>query len=239
MGNRGVRVASSPRPSPILPVQQEGASSTFEYTAACGERVRLTTPLRRRAPARSAPRQGRASGAQRRTVSDDEVKAFYVARTNPRRSTGYGSPASCSATGAAAGGGGCGLQQGPREGDRGRLQQGQGHPVQAAAAVKVRVITVPLPPGSTPEQEQARRRASTPRSPRWKAGKTCPDAKEKSEDASTKTKARSGLRLPRRSPYGATLEEQAQKLKPVRSRRSSRTGRASTSSRRGAHARRA
>jgi len=84
------------------------------------------------------------------------------------------------------------------------------------AAVKVRAITVPLPPGSTPEQEQAAQKRIDAALAEVKGGKDFAQvAKEKSEDASTKIQggdlgfvARGG------SPYGATLEEQAAKLKP-------------------------
>jgi peptidyl-prolyl cis-trans isomerase D len=85
-----------------------------------------------------------------------------------------------------------------------------------AAAVKVRAVTVPLPPGSTPEQEQAAQKRIDAALAEVKAGKDFAQvAKEKSEDTSTKIQggdlgfvARGG------SPYGATLEEQALKLKP-------------------------
>ncbi|MFL5392550.1 MAG: SurA N-terminal domain-containing protein [Myxococcales bacterium] len=84
------------------------------------------------------------------------------------------------------------------------------------AAVKVRAITVPLPPGSTPEQEQAAQKRIDAALADVKAGKDfAAVAKEKSEDNATKIQggdlgfvARGG------SPYGATLEEQASKLKP-------------------------
>src|SRR5437763_6463474 len=84
------------------------------------------------------------------------------------------------------------------------------------AAVKVRAITVPLPPGSTPEQEQAAQKRIDAALADVKAGKDfAAVAKEKSEDASTKMKGGDlGFVSRGGSPYGATLEEHATKLKP-------------------------
>src|SRR5205814_7344570 len=84
------------------------------------------------------------------------------------------------------------------------------------AAVKVRAVTVPLPPGSTPEQEQAAQKRIDAALADVKAGKDfAAVAKEKSEDASTRIQGGDlGFVSRGGSPYGATLEEQALKLKP-------------------------
>ena len=84
------------------------------------------------------------------------------------------------------------------------------------AASKVRAITVPLPPGSTPEQEQAAQKRIDAALAEVKAGKDFAEvAKAKSEDASTKTQGGDlGFVSRGGSPYGATLEERALKLKP-------------------------
>jgi peptidyl-prolyl cis-trans isomerase D len=84
------------------------------------------------------------------------------------------------------------------------------------ASVKVRAITVRLPPGATPEQEQAARGRIEAALAEVKAGKDfAAVAKEKTEDEATK--ANSGdLGFVGRggSPYGKTLEDEAAKLEP-------------------------
>jgi peptidyl-prolyl cis-trans isomerase D len=84
------------------------------------------------------------------------------------------------------------------------------------ASVRVRAITIPLGPGATPEQEQAARARIDAALAEVKAGKDfAAVAKEKSEDQATREQggdlgfvARGG------SIYGKTLEEEAAKLEP-------------------------
>jgi peptidyl-prolyl cis-trans isomerase D len=84
------------------------------------------------------------------------------------------------------------------------------------AAVKVRAITVPVPPGATPEQEKAARDRIEAALKEAKAGKDFAEvAKEKSEDAATKAQGGDlGFVAKGQSAYGKTLEDEAQKLKP-------------------------
>jgi peptidyl-prolyl cis-trans isomerase D len=84
------------------------------------------------------------------------------------------------------------------------------------AAAKVRAITVPVPPKSTAEQEQAARARIDAALSEVKSGKDfAAVAREKSEDPATKDSggdlgwvSRGG------SPYGKTLEDEAAKLEP-------------------------
>ena len=84
------------------------------------------------------------------------------------------------------------------------------------AAVKVRAITVSLPPGSSPEQEQAARARIEAALAEVKAGKDFSAvAKEKSEDPTTKIQGGDlGFVAKGGSPYGKTLEDEASKLEP-------------------------
>jgi peptidyl-prolyl cis-trans isomerase D len=84
------------------------------------------------------------------------------------------------------------------------------------AAVKVRVITVPVPPTATAEQEKAAREKIDAAAREVKAGKDFAEvAKEKSEDQASKAKGGElGFVSKGGSPYGKTLEEEALKLKP-------------------------
>ena len=82
-------------------------------------------------------------------------------------------------------------------------------------AVKVRVITVRVPPGSTAEQEQAARSRIEAALAEVKAGKDfAAVAKEKSEDATKDSGGDLGFVSRGASPYGKTLEDEASKLEP-------------------------
>jgi peptidyl-prolyl cis-trans isomerase D len=84
------------------------------------------------------------------------------------------------------------------------------------AAVRVRAITVPVPPGAKPEQEKAAHERIESALKEVKAGKDFAlVAKEKSEDAATKAEGGDlGFIAKGQSAYGKTLEDEAQKLKP-------------------------
>jgi peptidyl-prolyl cis-trans isomerase D len=83
-------------------------------------------------------------------------------------------------------------------------------------SVKVRVISIPVPPGSTAEQEKAARTRIDAVLAELKAGKDFGQvAKEKSEDPSTKESGGElGFLSRGGSPYGRTLEDEATKLEP-------------------------
>jgi peptidyl-prolyl cis-trans isomerase D len=84
------------------------------------------------------------------------------------------------------------------------------------AAVKVRAITVPVPPNASAEQEKAARARIEAAYKEVKAGKDfAAIAKEKSEDQATKIQGGElGFISKGGSAYGKTLEEEALKLKP-------------------------
>jgi peptidyl-prolyl cis-trans isomerase D len=84
------------------------------------------------------------------------------------------------------------------------------------AAVKVRVITIPLAPNATGEQEKAAREKIDQAAAEVKGGKDFAEvAKARSEDQATKANGGDlGFVARGQSPYGKTLEEQAVKLKP-------------------------
>jgi len=84
------------------------------------------------------------------------------------------------------------------------------------AAMKVRAITVPVPPDATPEQEKAARARIDAAYKEVKEGKDFAEmAKEKSEDQATKTKGGDlGFVSRGGSAYGKTLEDEALRLKP-------------------------
>jgi peptidyl-prolyl cis-trans isomerase D len=84
------------------------------------------------------------------------------------------------------------------------------------AAVKVRVITIPVPPSATADQEKAAREKIDAAAKEVKAGKDfAAVAKEKSEDQASKANGGDlGFVSKGGSPYGKTLEEEALKLKP-------------------------
>jgi peptidyl-prolyl cis-trans isomerase D len=83
------------------------------------------------------------------------------------------------------------------------------------ASVKARVITVRVPPGSTAEQEQAARARIEAAFAEVKAGKDfAAVAKEKSEDATKDSGGDLGFVSRGASPYGKTLEDEAVKLEP-------------------------
>jgi len=84
------------------------------------------------------------------------------------------------------------------------------------AAVKVRAITVSLPPGSTADQEQAARARIEAALAEVKAGKDFSAvAKEKSEDQTTRIQGGDlGFVAKGGSPYGKALEDEASKLEP-------------------------
>ena len=84
------------------------------------------------------------------------------------------------------------------------------------AAMKVRAITVPVPPDATPEQEKAARAHIDAAYKEVKEGKDFAEvAKEKSEDPTTKIQGGDlGFVAKGGSPYGKTLEDEASKLEP-------------------------
>jgi len=83
------------------------------------------------------------------------------------------------------------------------------------ASVKVRVITVRVPPASTAEQEKAARARIDAALAEVKAGKDfAAVAKEKSEDATKDKGGELGFVSRGASPYGKTLEDEASKLEP-------------------------
>ena len=151
------------------------------------------------------------------TLSDDEVKAFYVAQHESAsidwvRFTGFMFRD----------------QVLPAEAEIAAYVKDHAKEIEDAynkdketryrqpAATKVRAVTVPSPPGSTPEQEQAAQKRIEAALAEVKAGKDFAEvAKEKSEDSSTKIHGGDlGFVSRGGSPYGAALEEQALKLKP-------------------------
>jgi peptidyl-prolyl cis-trans isomerase D len=158
-------------------------------------------------------RQAMANAA---TVSDDEVKAFYVAEHESASIT-YVKFSSFMFQGEA---------QVPDAEVDAYLKSHQKEVEEAYArdqktrftqppATKVRAITIPVPPGSTPEQEQAARQRIDAALAEVKSGKDfAAVAKEKSEDPSTKGQGGElGFVSRGGSPYGKTLEEEAEKLK--------------------------
>ncbi|HTO99208.1 MAG TPA: SurA N-terminal domain-containing protein, partial [Myxococcales bacterium] len=82
-------------------------------------------------------------------------------------------------------------------------------------AVKVRAITIPVPPTATGDQEKAARAKIDQALAEVKGGKDFAEvAKERSEDPATKGNGGDlGFVARGQSPYGKTLEDQAQKLK--------------------------
>jgi peptidyl-prolyl cis-trans isomerase D len=84
------------------------------------------------------------------------------------------------------------------------------------AAVKVRAITMTVPPTATSDQEKAAREKIDQALAEVKGGKDFAEvAKARSEDQSTKASGGElGFVARGQSPYGKTLEEQAVKLKP-------------------------
>src|SRR5437763_1969053 len=84
------------------------------------------------------------------------------------------------------------------------------------AAVKVRAITIPVPPNAAPEVEAAARAKIDAALKEIKAGKDFAEvAKAQSEDQATKASGGDlGFVAKGQSPYGKTLEEEALKLKP-------------------------
>jgi peptidyl-prolyl cis-trans isomerase D len=161
--------------------------------------------------------KARQATANAATASDDEVKAFYVAQHESASIT-YVKFTSFMFQGEA---------QVPDAEVDAYLKSHQKEIEEAyardqktrftqPAATKVRVITVPLPPGSTPEQEQAARQRIDAALAEAKSGKDfAAVAKEKSEDATTKAQGGDlGFISRGGSPYGKTLEEEADKLKP-------------------------
>lgn len=83
------------------------------------------------------------------------------------------------------------------------------------AAVKVRMISVSLKPGASAEEEKAARDRIDAALAEVKSGKDFAEvAKEKSDDASKANGGDIGFVARGQSPYGKTLEDEAQKLKP-------------------------
>jgi peptidyl-prolyl cis-trans isomerase D len=84
------------------------------------------------------------------------------------------------------------------------------------AAVKVRAITVPVPPNASAEQEKAAREKIDAAAAEVKGGKDFAEvAKARSEDAATKANGGElGFVARGQSAWGKTLEDEAQKLKP-------------------------
>jgi peptidyl-prolyl cis-trans isomerase D len=83
-------------------------------------------------------------------------------------------------------------------------------------AVKVRAITIPVPPGATGDQEKAARAKIDQALAEVKGGKDFAEvAKARSEDQASKAGGGDlGFVARGQSPYGKTLEDQAVKLKP-------------------------
>jgi peptidyl-prolyl cis-trans isomerase D len=153
------------------------------------------------------------NGAQ---VSDDEVRAYYVAQHETAaityvRLTGFMFRDKAQATDAEAE----------------EYAKAHAAEIQAAyekdaktrwtqpASVKARVITVRVPPGSTAEQEQAARGRIEAALAEVKAGKDfAAVAKEKSEDATKEAGGDLGFVSRGASPYGKALEDEASKLEP-------------------------
>ena len=149
-------------------------------------------------------------------VSDDEVKAFYVAQHESAavtyakftsfmfRDQAQASDAEVEAY----------VKAHPKEIEEAYAKDQKTRFTQPAAT-KVRAITVAVPPGSTPEQEQAARQRIESALAEVKGGKDfVAVAKEKSEDPSTKIQGGDlGFVSRGGSPYGKTLEEEADKLK--------------------------
>jgi peptidyl-prolyl cis-trans isomerase D len=83
-------------------------------------------------------------------------------------------------------------------------------------AVKVRAITIPVPPSASAEQEKASREKIDQALAEVKGGKDFAEvAKARSEDPATKANGGDlGFVARGQSPYGKTLEDQALKLKP-------------------------
>src|SRR5437763_1135304 len=130
------------------------------------------------------PWQAALNGA---AVSDDEVKAFYVAQHESAaidwvRFTGFMFRDQVKPTDdeiAAY------IKDHAKEIEE-AYNKGKDTRYKQPAASKVRAITVPLPPGSTPEQEQAAQKRIDAALAEVKAGKDFAEvAKAKSEDAST------------------------------------------------------
>jgi peptidyl-prolyl cis-trans isomerase D len=84
------------------------------------------------------------------------------------------------------------------------------------AAVKVRAISIPLPPNASAEQEKAAREKIDAAAAEVKAGKDFAEvARARSEDAATKANGGElGFVARGQSAFGRTLEDEAQKLKP-------------------------
>jgi peptidyl-prolyl cis-trans isomerase D len=84
------------------------------------------------------------------------------------------------------------------------------------AAMKVRAITIPVPPGASSDVEAAARAKIEAALKEVKSGKDFAEvAKARSEDEATKKSGGDlGFIAKGQSPYGKTLEEQALKLKP-------------------------
>ncbi len=84
------------------------------------------------------------------------------------------------------------------------------------AAVKVRAISIPVPPNASAEQEKAAREKIDAALAEVKAGKDFAEvAKARSEDQATKAGGGElGFVARGQSPYGKTLEDEAAKLKP-------------------------
>jgi parvulin-like peptidyl-prolyl isomerase len=84
------------------------------------------------------------------------------------------------------------------------------------AAMKVRAITIPVPPGASSDAEAAARAKIEAALKEVKSGKDFAEvAKARSEDEATKKSGGDlGFIAKGQSPYGKTLEEQALKLKP-------------------------
>src|SRR5205814_9054569 len=85
-----------------------------------------------------------------------------------------------------------------------------------AAAMKVRAITIPVPPGASADVEGTARGKIEAALKEVKAGKDFAEvAKAQSEDQATKANGGDlGFIAKGQSPYGKTLEEAAAKLKP-------------------------
>jgi peptidyl-prolyl cis-trans isomerase D len=198
---------------------QQNGKFDFEYYKNWVENARgMSVPRFEEAVRRDLlVNKARQATANAAAVSDDEVKAFYVAQHESASIT-YVKFTSFMFQGEA---------QVPDADVDAYLKSHQKEIEEAYArdqktrftqppATKVRAITVPVPPGATPEQEQAARQRIDAALAEVKSGKDfAAVAKEKSEDSSTKIQGGDlGFISRGGSPYGKTLEEEAEKLKP-------------------------
>ncbi|HEX9573226.1 MAG TPA: SurA N-terminal domain-containing protein [Myxococcales bacterium] len=200
------------------PQFQQNGSFDFEYYKRLvengyGMSVPRFEDAWRRDMLRAKALQSVLNGAQ---VSDDEVRAYYVAQHESAsvayvRLTGFMFRDKAQAT----------------EAEAEEYANAHAKEIEAAyekdaktrwtqpPSVKARVITVRVPPGSTAEQEKEARARIEGALAEVKGGKDFSAvAKEKSEDATKESGGDLGFVSRGASPYGKTLEDEASKLEP-------------------------